>query len=212
MWATGRDVPEEPRVAVAAFETWCLERLTAIWSAGKDPEGEIDDGLAAFLVQRYLADAGRGLAFRYRLSAEEWEDLVSQAAERAIVAFRRKPVDEPKAYLWTTIKRGVWEHVRKAGREIPTEFPTDPPDPAPDPEVRALWGDALARFLDVCWAALKARDQRLLEGMVVGGRSAADLGAEVGMLASAVNVRVFRARARLRDCLRQQLKLEDPFA
>jgi len=196
---------------VSAFEDWCLVRLTQIWAGEDRDDTHVDGNLAAYLVQKYLADAGRALARRYRMSNEEWEDLVSAASVRALKAFESRPIAAPRAYLWTSVRRAVWEYIRKARREVATEDMPLAADPSPNPEERAAWGEILALFLEHCYEHLTPAERGLFEDLVIHGRSAVDVGTSFEMSANAVNVRKFRIRQRLRECLAEQTGVGDPF-
>ena len=203
----------DPRETVRRFEAWCLERLGEAWT-GRADDLEVDGRVAALLVQRYLADAARPLVFRYRLSAEELDDLVAAASERAMRVFAERKVEQPRAYMLQALRRATWEHIRKARREVPTEPNELPPVPVGgvDPEQGADWADTMKQFLDHCYDRLKPKERELLEGLVVHGLTAASVGERMGIAANAVNVRKFRIRKWLRECLQERLGVEDPFA
>lgn len=195
------------------LEAWCLERLGEAWVGNRD-DVDIDGTVAALLVQRYLADAARPLVFRYRLSAEELDDLVAAASERALRVFAERKVEQPRAYMLQTLRRAVWEHIRKARREVPMEPQELPAVPVvgPDPEASAAWTDTMKQFLEHCYERLRPDEQELLEGLVVEGLTAAEVGERMGIAANAVNVRKFRIRKWLRECLQGRLGGEDPLA
>ncbi len=195
-----------------AFEQSCLQRLTRIWSGEDTADTHVDGNLAAYLVQRYLADAGRSLARRYRMSAEEWEDLVSAAAERALKAFETKPIEAPRAYLWTSLRRAVWEYTRKARREVATEDMPLEADRSPDPSVRAEWSETLNLFMEHCYERLEPRERELFEDLIIHGRSAAEVGAAHDIASNAVNVRKFRIRKWLRECLAERTGIDNLFS
>jgi len=195
----------DPWAAVKAFEAWCVDRLAACWAGG---ESQDEDGvggqLAAYLVQRYLADSARVLAYRYRLSDEEWEDIVAAAAERSLRVFAERPIESPQAYLFKATQRAVWEYLRKARREVASaEMPVSW-DGAPSPEEHAHWRRLMAAFLEHCYDRISERDQQILEGLEIEGHSAAEVGTQHGMTANAVNVRKHRARKRLLQCMNEQ--------
>jgi RNA polymerase sigma factor (sigma-70 family) len=206
----GMGTAASPRDRALAFEQFCLRRLASIWT-GEDSEPALDGKLASYLVQRYLGDSARVLAHRYRLSAEEWEDIVAEAGERALRVFSDRSVEQPQAYLFRTVQRAVWEYLRKARRELASADPTEPADPAPDPEHDVEWREILTKFLAQCWERLGEGDRSLIERLELDGLSAAETGRPLGLGPNAVNVRKFRIRQRLRDCLRQHTGLADPF-
>lgn len=210
-WEANAEIPEDPRAAVAAFEQSCLVRLTRIWTGEEPQDTHVDGNLAAYLVQRYLADAGRSLARRYRMSSEEWEDLVSAAAERALKAFETKPIEAPRAYLWTSLRHAVWEYIRKARREVATEAMPLEADRSPDPAMRAEWAETMSLFMEHCYGRLEPRERELFEDLVIHGRTAAEVGEAHEIAANAVNVRKFRIRKWLRECLAERTGIEDPF-
>lgn len=203
-------IPEPPRAATAAFERWAVARLAAVWAGHQHEEG-LDGTLAAFLVQRYLADSARVLRYRYRLSEEEWEDLVADAGERSLRVFSERHIEAPRPYLFHTLRRAIWEYLRKARREVPCLELSVSADKAPDPEGRAVWAELLRTFMEQCYEQLREEERRLFEALVVEGRSAAEVGEAFGLVPNAVNVRKFRVRKWLRECLRERSGLEDPF-
>lgn len=210
LFAAEDPVPEEPRAAASAFERWAVGRLAAIWSGKQEEEG-LDGTLAAYLVQRYLADSARVLRYRYRLSEEEWEDLVADAGARSLRVFSERHIEAPRPYLFRTLRRAIWEYLRKARREVAClELPVAP-DKAPTPEGRAVWAEYLRMFMEHCYEQLRDEERRLFEALVVDGRTAAEVGEAFGLVPNAVNVRKFRVRKWLRECLRERSGLEDPF-
>jgi RNA polymerase sigma factor (sigma-70 family) len=192
-----------------SFEAWGVGRLTDIW-AGRSPDEQVGGELAAHLVQRYLADSARVLAYRYRLAAEEWEDLVAASAERALRVFSERHIESPQPYLFRTVQRAIWEYLRKARREVATEDLPRQADPYPDPERSAAWRELMATFREHCYDKLTEADRQLIEDLEIRGLSAADAGEPLGLGANAVNVRKFRIRKRLRDCLVVTTGMEDP--
>ena len=209
-FAEEQELPESPRAAATAFERWAVTRLAAIW-AGREQEEGIDGTLAAWLVQSYLSDSARVLRYRYRLAEEEWEGLVADAGERALRVFSERHIEAPRPYLFRTLRRAIWEYLRKARREVAClELPVAA-DKAPDPEGRAVWAEYLQTFMEQCYQQLRPEERELFEALVVEGRSAAEVGEAFGLAANAVNVRKFRVRKWLRECLRERSGLEDPF-
>ena len=204
------ELPDDPREASALFEQWALTRLASIW-AGKTDDAGLDGTLAAFLVQRYLADSARVLAYRYRLSDDEWEDLVASAGERAMRVFSEKHIEAPRPYLFRTIKRAIWEYLRKARREVAVLELPPVVDSQAGPETRSMWSELLERFMKECYQQLSGEEQRLFEALVIEGRSAAEVGEMFGLVPNAVGVRKFRVRKWLRECLKEHADLEDPF-
>jgi len=162
-------------------------------------------------VQRYLADSARVLAYRYRLSDEEWEDLVASAGERAMRVFSEKHIEAPRPYLFRTIKRAIWEYLRKARREVAVLELPPVVDSQAGPETRSMWSELLERFMKECYQQLSGEEQRLFEALVIEGRSAAEVGEMFGLVPNAVGVRKFRVRKWLRECLKEHADLEDPF-
>ena len=204
------EIPTEPREAAAGFERWAVVRLAALW-AGRHQEEGLDGTLAAHLVCRYLSDSARVLRYRYRLSHEEWEDLVADAGERSLRVFSERHIEAPRPYLFNTLRRAIWEYLRKARREVAClELPTAV-DRGPDPEERARWAELLRTFMEDCYQQLRAPERQLFEALVVDGQSAAEVGRAFGLEPNAVNVRKFRVRRWLRECLRERSGQEDPF-
>lgn len=204
----GEQAPD-PRDVARAFEVWCLNRLAAIWG-GKIEEEELNGSLAAYLVQGYLTSSAKVLAYRYRLAPEEWDDLIAAAAERSLRVFSERYIEAPQPYLFRTIERAVWEYLRKARREVATADMPLAADPRVDPERKAADRELMTAFHG-CWAELSQRDQRLFEALEVDGQSAEEAGAPLGLTSNAVNVRKFRIRKRLKECMRGKTGLDDPF-
>ncbi len=198
-----------PRDVVRAFEGWCINRLGAIWG-GRIEEHELNGALAAYLVQGYLTKSAKVLAYRYRLAPEEWDDLIAAAAERSLRVFSERYIEAPQPYLFRTIERAVWEYLRKARREVATADMPLAFDPRANPERQAADRELMTAFRG-CWGQLSERDQQLFESLEVEGRSAEEAGAPLGLTSNAINVRKFRIRKRLKDCMRNKTGLEDPF-
>ena len=186
-----------------------MHRLASIWG-GKLEEPELDGNLAAFLVQGYLTRSARVLAWRYRLSPEEWDDLIAAASERALRVFSERYIEAPQPYLFRTIERAVWEYLRKARREVATSDMPLAADPHPSPERQAADRQLLA-LLRECYAKLDPADARLFEALEVDGMTAEQAGRPHGLTANAVNVRKFRIRKRLKGCMQASTGLESPF-
>ena len=210
LFEQGADVPADPRAASGEFERWALTRLTTIW-AGRHQEEGLDGTLAAYLVQRYLSDSARVLRYRYRLSDEEWEDLVADAGERSLRVFSEREIEAPRPYLFRTLRRAIWEYLRKARLEVASLDLPAALERGPDPEEKARWAELLRTFMEQCYSQLRPEERRLFEALVVDGRSAADVGEAFGLAPNAVNVRKFRVRAWLKECLRSRSGDEDPF-
>mgnify|MGYP002633469841 CR=1 FL=1 len=187
-----------------------MQRLASIWS-GEIEEEALDGKLAAYLVQGYLTDSARVLAWRYRLAPEEWDDLIASAAERALRVFSERNIEAPQPYLFRTIERAIWEYLRKARREIATPALPLAADPLPSPEQRASDRQLLVA-LRACYADLDPADAQLFEALEVQGRTAAEAGGPQGLSANAVNVRKFRIRKRLKECMQARTGLVDPFS
>jgi RNA polymerase sigma factor (sigma-70 family) len=207
--ASADDPPKDPRAAAKAFEAWCMHRLASIW-AGKVEEADLDGNLAAFLVQGYLTKSARVLAWRYRLSPEEWDDLIAAAAERSLRVFSERYIEAPQPYLFRTIERAVWEYLRKARREVATADMPLAASNQPSPERLASDRQLLAA-LKHCYELLEPSDATLFESLEVQGLTAEAAGRPFGLTANAVNVRKFRIRKRLKGCMQERTGLIDPF-
>jgi RNA polymerase sigma factor (sigma-70 family) len=105
----------------------------------------------------------------------------------------------------------VWEYIRKARREIATEEMLLQADNRPGPAERAQWKEIFELFMKQCYELLEQDEQILFEDLVIHGVSAAEVGARLDIGANAVNVRKFRIRKWLRDCLAARTGIEDPF-
>lgn len=209
-FASGAEsLPSDAREAARSFEAWCMHRLASIWG-GTLEEPELDGNLAAFLVQGYLTRSARVLAWRYRLSTEEWDDLIAAASERALRVFSERYIEAPQPYLFRTIERAVWEYLRKARREVAMADMPLATDPQPSPERRAADRQLLAA-LRHCYAELNPADAKLFEALEVEGMTAEEAGRPHGLTANAVNVRKHRIRRRLKGCMQSRTGLDDPF-
>lgn len=186
-----------------------MHRLAQIW-AGKIEEEQLNGNLAAYLVQGYLTDSARVLAWRYRLAQEEWDDLIAAAAERSLRVFSERYIEAPQPYLFRTIERAVWEYLRKARREVATADMPTAADNKASPE-RLASDRQLLGALRECYDQLEPRDARLFESLEVTGLTAEEAGRPFGLTANAVNVRKFRIRKRLKDCMQAKTGLTDPF-
>lgn len=194
--------------SLAGFERWALERLASVY-AGRHSEPAIGGDLAAWIVQHHLARSAKVLAWKYRLRPEEWEDVIGDVTLQALRAFREREIDAVAPYLRRTLERAIWAYLRRARREQPQDD-IEGSELRVGPEDGAAWRQLYAIVRERCLPALSRDDRRLLEALEGDGRSAQEVGAELGLTANAVHVRKFRVRAKLRDCLRRHAGVDHP--
>lgn len=172
----------------------------SLWSRARAGEARAREELAALA----LAAARRELAAR-RAPPGIVEDL-AQDAVRQTLAFLADGGEEPRelrAFLkWRAF--GVLSDWRKKERRRTMHLPAAeaPADPAAEPE-RALPAD-LAAALEDCRARLAETDRSVLALRYEGALDAAELAERLATTRNAIHVRVFRALARLRDCLEKK--------
>jgi RNA polymerase sigma-70 factor (ECF subfamily) len=128
----------------------------------------------------------------YTGDPEMASDVVAEAFAQAVR--RGDALHDPQAWVWRAAFRiaGGQLSARRESRPIDLEAVGQPSaDTLPDDVVALL--DALAR--------LAAPDRQVVVLILVGGLSAAEVGAVANTSAGAVRVRLHRARARLREAL-----------
>jgi RNA polymerase sigma factor (sigma-70 family) len=150
---------------------------------------QLVDALLAAHRRELLAFAERRLGARAPA-----EDIVQQAALRALqFADRLRDPQSGRAWLFKITRRLLADHVR---HRPDLQLSVEPEAPT----------DAAEAFGCACVLAnvqqLKAEHALVLRRAIFEGASMSALGAELGLSANAVTVRVSRARAALRDQLR----------
>ncbi len=173
--------------------------------------------LASFnaLVERHQ-DAAYGLALRMLRDPAAAEDVTQEAffsAYRALARFRGGSV---RSWVLTIVANGARDALRSPARSRTTSLErhlegTDPggtwasADPLPE---RAAEQAETARIVHAAVARLPV-DQRLLVGLVdLEGLDYQEAAAVAGVALGTVKSRLFRARARLRDLLRDAPELQ----
>jgi RNA polymerase sigma-70 factor (ECF subfamily) len=154
------------------------------------------DSVAPHDRLRSVFESEHGRLWRSVLAYTGDPEVASDAVAEAFAQALRRgdAVRDPQAWVWRAafrIAAGQMSSRREAG-EIDLDAMRQPStDTLPD-EVAALL-DALAR--------LTAPDRQVVVLILVGGLSAAEVGAVANTSAGAVRVRLHRARARLREAL-----------
>ncbi|MEK9660093.1 MAG: sigma-70 family RNA polymerase sigma factor [Chloroflexota bacterium] len=176
--------------------------------------------LASFnaLVERHQ-DAAYGLALRMLRDPAAAEDVTQEAflsAYRALAQFRGGNV---RSWVLTIVANGARDTLRSPARRRTTSLErhlegTDPggswasADPLPE---RAAEQAETARIVRAAVARLPD-DQRLLVGLVdLEGLDYEEAAAVAGVALGTVKSRLFRARARLRELLREAPELRGAF-
>jgi RNA polymerase sigma-70 factor (ECF subfamily) len=176
--------------------------------------------LASFnaLVARHQ-DAAYGLALRMLRDPAAAEDVTHEAffsAYRALARFRGGSV---RSWVLTIVANGARDALRSPARRRTTSLERhlegkDPggswasADPLPE---RAAEQAETARIVRAAIARLPD-DQRLLVGLVdIEGLDYEEAAAVAGVALGTVKSRLFRARARLRDLLREAPELRGAF-
>lgn len=154
-------------------------------------------------------------ARRCGLSAEDSADIVQETfgvLARKIGSFRRERAgDSFRGWLWTIARNRVRDLMRRsADRAMATggtaahmllqEFADDAPEPVDTPEERTATEQGLvARALTLIQAEFESSTWQAFWGMAVEKRSAADVGAALGITKHAVHQAKYRVLRRLRE-------------
>jgi len=128
------------------------------------------------------------LAFAYQMVKDQQlaQDVVQDAFLR--LQTRLAEVEQPKAWLYTTVRRLSIDHLRKRRKVVPfakedgegVAHELEPEDPAPTPDERT---DARERtgLMRVCLERLKARERTLIQLKFIENLSYKEIAARMGM-------------------------------
>lgn len=154
------------------------------------------------LVFSWARRAGLGDADAADLVQEVW-----QAVAGALPRFRR---DEHKGtfrgWLWTVARNKVHDHFRKgacapeaAGGTAAQQVLQSVPEQEPGDDTGVQEHDLLHRALELIRPEFEERTWQAFWRLTVNGRSATEVGPELGMLPNAVHQARFRVLRRLRE-------------
>jgi RNA polymerase sigma-70 factor (ECF subfamily) len=128
------------------------------------------------------------------------EDVTQETWLRAVQAWRKKGLpSEPIAWLKTTARNLVLNHFRDASRRPLARVEIDLEQL--DLARHAAPQDGAAGLLQHGLSRLRADDAELIEAFHLDGRSTRELAQERGVSERAIEGRLHRARAKLRDVL-----------
>ena len=140
------------------------------------------------------------LGFAYQMVKDEQlaQDIVQEAFMRLQTHFAQ--VEQPKAWLYTTVRRLAIDQIRKARKVVP--FATgenegagpglDPVDAAPTPDEQADCHERTG-LLRVCIERLASRDRRLVQLKFVEELSYKEIAAKMGMTVGHVGYQLHHA-------------------
>jgi RNA polymerase sigma-70 factor, ECF subfamily len=171
-----------------------------------------NDGAAWDRLLGLYSPTVEGWCRRAGLSAEDAADVrqeVFQEVARRITAFRRdRAGDSFRGWLYTTTRRRLLDHRRRAARQPRASGGTDAqerllelPDQEP-PESEAALADAQAlreRCVRLIRSEFEERTWLAFWRMTVDGQVAAEVSAELGMSPGAVYIAKSRVLKRLRE-------------
>lgn len=147
-----------------------------------------------------------------QLDAHDSADVaqeVFQAVAGAIDAFRRdRPTDTFRGWLWTITRNKIRDHFRRLAAGSPAEggtdarrllesIPDDPTTDEADPVAQATRRIS-RRALELIRCEFEEQTWQAFWGVVVGGRAAGDVAADLGMSQGAVRQAKYRVLQRLR--------------
>jgi RNA polymerase sigma factor (sigma-70 family) len=170
----------------------------AAWARSARPSSCPDRAVAG-AYRELRASVSRGLAFRTGC-ADLAEDLTQDVFVDLLLASRRHPPDNPRAWLARVAQRRVADSIGSAVRERDARArlaAAARPEAAgpPEPEVRLVLRAGVAR--------LTPSQQRILDLRLVQGKSFAHCGSALGQSEDAARMRFNRAVAALRRGLDQ---------
>lgn len=167
----------------------------------KPPESVVDEGDRS--ARRRLTDLFHALespllAFAYQMVKNEQtaQDIVQEAFIRLQARFDE--VEQPKAWLYTAIRRLAIDHLRKHRKVVPFardasgERELDPADPAPGPD-EAADDHERAGLLRICIERLQPRERALVRLKFVDNLSYKEIAARMGMTAGNVGYSLHHA-------------------
>ncbi len=160
-----------------------------------------DGGAYARLVRRHQQDIAERM-WRFTRDAAEHEELVQDVFVEAYFSLPRFRGDAPFAHwlhvIATRVGYRFWK--RRARRRERRSVSLDDCEAAARPDAPASEAAELAHRL---LAGLRPKDRLVLTLLYLEGRSVAETAALTGWSESAVKVRAFRARERLRAAFEQ---------
>lgn len=137
-------------------------------------------------------------------SPETAEDLAAETFLRAFRAADRFDPERATAHTWilAIARNVVRDHLRRVRRhrQIPLGRVDDLVSDAPSPEDRLLREEEVRRMLRAM-RGLRRRDRDMLSLRYGAGLASAEIGAVLGLSATAVRTRLWRALERLRAAL-----------
>lgn len=158
------------------------------------------------LYRRHEATARRTARWMMH-NAHAADDVVADVFASMLAAFRngRGPTEHVVGYLNTAVRNRCIAHQRLAGRARPTDADDlDLQLAATGPAGSAAETSATSQLVAVAFATLNARWQRALWMSEVEGRSAKEIGAELGLPAAAVPALTYRARRAFAEAYLEQ--------
>jgi RNA polymerase sigma-70 factor, ECF subfamily len=168
-----------------------------------------EDGDARFLAavrehERML----ESIALRLCRDATNAKDLVQDTFERALRAWPRMPADtNVRAWLVTIQHRLFLDRCRRAKRVASVDIDQVAP-PLPEPAAPPVWANVTREQLAGAIARLDDEFRRAYELHAVDGKSYREIAEELGIPATTVGTRLFRARKKLKDLLVAELGAE----
>ena len=163
-------------------------------------------------------NAAYGLAYRFLRTREAAEDVTQEAFLRAYKNLHRFRGGRFRSWLLRIVANAARDELRRRkrrpqrsldqARDDPDAVPLDPPDPGPSPEDVTLQGE-LRRVLERALGELPD-DWRLVVLLSdVHGLSYQEVAESTGVALGTVKSRLSRARARLRELLRDSGELTE---
>lgn len=177
---------DSPRIPFPTDGPLAEQRLLRRFRSGDDSAfGELYETLRP-AAQRYA---------RRLVGASDAEDVVADAFTKVFRAIRNGhgPVDQPAPYLMYAIRTTAWHHRRQHNQELDKSMRLEPALRVAAPAHAPLDDDLVAAMGTLC-----CRYQQVIWWFEVEGRSAAEVGAELGMSPNAASALAYRARRALR--------------
>lgn len=149
------------------------------------------------LVDLFHALESPLLGFSYQMVKNEQcaQDIVQEAFMR--LQTRLDEVDQPKAWLYTTVRRLAIDYIRKAQKVVPFIRDADSAEVEPvDPELRPdEWADADERtgLMRVCIERLKPKEQALVRMKFIENLSYKEISERMQMTVSNVGYSLHHA-------------------
>lgn len=163
-------------------------------------------------------NAAYGLAYRFLRTREAAEDVTQEAFLRAYKNLPRFRGGRFRSWLLRIVANAARDELRRRkrrpqrsldeARDDPDAVPLDPPDPGPSPEDVTLQGE-LRRVLERALGELPDDWRMVVLLSDVHGLSYQEVAESTGLALGTVKSRLSRARARLRDLLRDSGELTE---